>query len=47
MAAILGDAATDDHLHQFTPFTTVTTMAVIGCVTIVVLFGIIFTLLQV
>jgi hypothetical protein len=47
MAAIHGDTATDDRLHQYTPFTTVTAMAVAGCVTVVVLFGIIFTVLQV
>lgn len=47
MAAIHKDAAAVDHLNQYTPFTIVTTMAVTGCVAIVVLFGVIFALLQV
>lgn len=47
MAAIHGGTAADFHLHQYTPFTTVTAMAVAGCIAVVLLFGIIFAVLQV
>ena len=47
VAAIRGDTVTHVHLHQSMPFTTVTAMAVAGCIAVVVLFGIIFAVLQV
>lgn len=47
VAAVHGDTAPADRLYQYTPFTAVTAMAVTGCVVIVVLFGIIFAVLQV
>lgn len=47
MAAIHGGTAADFRVHQYTPFTAVTAMAVAGCVAVVLLFGIIFAVLQV
>jgi hypothetical protein len=47
MAAVHGGTASDFRLHQYTPFTTVTAMAVAGCIAVVLLFGIIFAVLQV
>jgi len=47
MAAIRGDTATNFHPQQSMSFTTVTAMAVAGCVSVVILFAIIFTVLQV
>lgn len=46
MAAIRGDTVTHVHPHQSMSFTTVTAMAVGGCVSVVILFAIIFTVLQ-
>jgi hypothetical protein len=47
IAAIHGDTMTNIHPHQSMSFATVTGMAVAGCVAVVILFGIIFTVLQV
>ena len=47
MAAVRGDTVTNVHPHQSMSFTTVTAMAVAGCVSVVILFAIIFAVLQV
>ena len=46
MAAMIGSTS-DGRLHRYTPFTTVTALAVAGCVAVIVVFGIIFAVLQV